>query len=309
MSNHPEIIAFCAEDNEVGMRLDKAVVQRLDGDFSRTEIQQWIKDGHIRVNNTPCKASHKLEATDCVEVEIIEAAPFDVEAEDLPINIIYDDEHIVVVDKAAGMVVHPGHGNETGTLVNGLLATYPEIRTVGDDETRAGIVHRLDKDVSGVMVVAKTDLAFRELVSQFQARDVKKHYIALVEHPPTSDKGIIEAPIGRDPRHRKRMAVVRDGKPAVTEFYVREYIDERVLLDVFPQTGRTHQIRVHLAFINCPIVGDDVYGYRKQRIKMKRIFLHAHQLTINHPLHNESRTFSSEMPTGLLDVLRKLDRA
>lgn len=307
MKREEQHLSFCVETQEIGERLDKVITQRLAGAYSRTEIQQLIKDEQVTVNSNQSKAAYKLEENDCVDIVLPEEHPFELVAqEDVQLNILYQDEHIAVVNKTAGMVVHPGHGNEDNTLLNGLVARFPEIETVGDHIERAGIVHRLDKDVSGVLVVALSQIAYDHLVLQFQQRDVKKHYVALVEQHPPNDKGIIDAPIGRDPHHRKRMAVLRDGKAAVTEFAVRDYYGERALLDVFPQTGRTHQIRVHLAFIQCPIVGDQIYGYRKQRIKMKRIFLHAHRLNFEHPMSGERMDFAVSLPKGLENILDKL---
>lgn len=310
MDEQPEQLVFTVDDESIGQRLDKAVTFYLDSEFSRTEVQQWIKDTRILVNQTPSKAAYKLEVGDEVTISLPDQAPFELTAEpDIPVHIIHEDDTFVVVNKPAGIVVHPGHGNEHGTLLNGLLARYPEIFSVGLDETRAGIVHRIDKDVSGVLVVARTQSTFDHLVMQFQQRTVEKHYLALVEQHPVNDKGVIDAPIGRDPKHRKRMAVHRDGKPSVTEFYTRDYFGDHALLDVFPHTGRTHQIRVHLSFINCPIVGDNVYGFRKQRIKMKRIFLHAHKLQFQHPDTGISVQFESDLPSGLQDILNKLSHS
>lgn len=306
MDNDHDLFDFCAEPDEVGERLDKVITERLDGSYSRTEIQQFIKDGLVLVNDVSSKPAYRLEDNDCVQLALPPQIVAEVLPEDIPLDIVYADDAIAVVNKPAGMVVHPAHGNETGTLVNALLHRYPQLAEVGDAIERAGIVHRLDKDVSGVMVVALTNDAHRHLVSQFQARTIEKHYIALVEKHPPNEKGRIDAPIGRDPRHRKQMAVLRDGKESVTEFFVRNFFGERALLDVFPHTGRTHQIRVHLAFINCPIVGDNIYGYRKQRIKMNRIFLHAFRIAFDHPLTDERVTHEANLPSSLQNILDKL---
>jgi 23S rRNA pseudouridine1911/1915/1917 synthase len=307
MNSEPEIIQLSTDENSLGERLDVTIRRLLGSIYSRTEIQQWIKDGLVTVNDSPSKAAYRLEDEDTVRIEIPAAEKLQVLPEpDVPFDVVYEDDDLIVVNKPAGVVVHPAVGNKNGTLVNGLLARYPEIATVGPEIARAGIVHRLDKDVSGVLLVARTQLAFDNLIAQFHDRTVQKHYIALVEQHPDNYKGVIEAPIGRDPRNRKRMAAHRDGRPAETEFYVRDFYGDRALLDVFPKTGRTHQIRVHLAFINCPIVGDKVYGYRKQRIGLKRIFLHAHQVEIEHPRTGEALTFDVEIPTALQDILNKL---
>lgn len=310
MSENQEMKQFVADANMNGVRLDKALTEYLEGDYSRNEVQQWIKDRRVNVNGAVAKASYKLEPEDRITIMIPLKEPFAVLPDkQVEFGILYEDDMVVVVEKPAGVVVHPGHGNENGTLVNGLLAKYPDIASVGPEIARAGIVHRLDKDVSGVMVIARTQPAFDHLVLQFQERSVEKHYLALVERHPDNDKGVIDAPVGRDLRHRKRMSVNREGKDAVTEFYVRDFYQDRALLDVFPHTGRTHQIRVHLAFIKCPIVGDTVYGFRKQRIKMKRIFLHAYQLSFTHPRTGNTLTVEAPLPESLQDVLNKLTKA
>ena len=221
---------------------------------------------------------------------------------------LYEDADIAVIDKPAGMTVHPGVGNEKGTLVSAMLARWPEIGEMNTNEKRAGIVHRLDKDTSGLMVIAKNDVARRRLMAQFQARTIQKSYLALLEKMPATQTGRIDAPIGRDPNQRKRMAVVRGGKPAISEYTVidRNLQDERALVRVTILTGRTHQIRVHMAFIGCPIVGDAVYGFRKQRLKLKRHFLHAAELCFDHPQSGERLCFKSPLPVGLQNILDKL---
>jgi 23S rRNA pseudouridine1911/1915/1917 synthase len=205
------------------------------------------------------------------------------------------------------MVVHPAFGHKSGTLVNAVLARWPEIVQFSPPD-RAGIVHRLDKETSGVILVAKTPEALEDLRAQFKGRAVEKRYIGLVEGLPQTPQGLIDAPIGRDPHQRKRMAVTRDGREAVTEYHVLETYAYHSLLEVFPKTGRTHQIRVHLAFIGCPVVGDNVYGPRKQRIKMKRHFLHAAAITFTLPGSEKALTVESPLPTSLQNILDKLPR-
>lgn len=301
-----DLYVFCIEEDEIGERLDKVIAGRLD-ELSRTHIQQLIKDGLVQVNDAPSKPAYRLEPEDCVSVEVPIEEETPVLPEDIALNIIYEDDAIAVIDKPAGMVVHPGNANETGTLVNAILARWPQVVAVGDDPERVGIVHRLDKDTSGLVIVALTDEAREDLISQFANRTVEKHYMALTERHPPNDKGRIEAPIARDPRQRKRMAVLRDGREAYTEFQVRDFYGDYALLDVYPKTGRTHQIRVHLAFLGCPIVGDTVYGFRKQRIKMKRVFLHAYRISFDHPVTGERISFESPLPVGLQDILNKLN--
>lgn len=300
-----DLFVFCIEEDEVGERLDKVIAGRID-ELSRTHIQQLIKDGLALVNDAASKSAYRMEPDDCVSVEIPFEEAVEVLPEDIALTIIYEDEVLAVIDKPAGMVVHPGNANESGTLVNAILARWPQVAAVGDDPERVGIVHRLDKDTSGLVIVALTDEAREDLMAQFASRTIDKHYMALTERHPPNDKGRIEAPIGRDPKQRKRMAVLRDGRDAFTEFHVRDFYGDYALLDVFPKTGRTHQIRVHLSFLGCPIVGDTVYGFRKQRIKLKRLFLHAYRISFDHPVTGERLTFESPLPVGLQDILNKL---
>lgn len=308
MTDQPDPLIFHVGPAEAGQRLDKAVTDRLAG-LSRNQIQQLIKDGAVRVNNQATKPAYRLEVDDHVHVQPPPPEPDPTPVpQDIPLDVIYADEDIAVINKPAGMVVHPAYGNMEDTLVNALLARWPDLPVPDDDPLRAGIVHRLDKNTSGVIVVARHQDSLQHLAAQFKARTISKHYLALTEKHPPNDRGRIEAPIGRDPNRRKRMAVIRDGKPAVTEFYVQDFFQEQALLDVQPITGRTHQIRVHLAFINCPIVGDRVYGYRKQRIKLKRVFLHAYQISLDHPRSDQRMTFEAPLPVGLQNILDKLPR-
>lgn len=299
-------LVFPADDAEIGERLDKVVSARIP-DYSRTQIQQWIKVEEILVNGKPSKASYKLEQGDQVLVKLPTPDPaYEIVPEAIPLDVLYEDEDIAVINKPAGMVVHPGHGNMESTLVHALMARYDDLPFLEDDPTRAGVVHRLDKDTSGVIVVARNDASRDALLSQFKERSVEKHYLALTEQHPPNDQGRIDAPIGRDPKQRKRMAVLRDGREAVTDFFVRTLYQDHALLDVHPITGRTHQIRVHLAFINCPIVGDRVYGYRKQRIKLNRLFLHAYRLSLTHPVTGKPLNVEAPLPPELEHVLTKL---
>lgn len=293
-----------------GQRLDKALVDLL-ADLSRAQIQDLIGEGHVLVNGQAVKAGNKLKGGEEIRVEIPEKFTKKIEAEAIPLNVLYEDADIVVLEKDAGMVVHPGVAQESGTLVHALLSRYPEIAKMADDpraEGRMGIVHRLDKDTSGVMVAARNLDALVNLMAQFKARTTEKIYLALLENQPQTPTGKIDAPIGRDPRQRKRMAVVRSGKPASTEYEVidTDFQEERALVKLQIHTGRTHQIRVHMAFIKCPIIGDKIYGYRKQRVGMKRNFLHASELSFEHPSTGERLHFKSELPKSLQAVMDKL---
>jgi 23S rRNA pseudouridine1911/1915/1917 synthase len=291
---------------EDGQRLDlfiTAAIPRL----SRSAVQRLIKAGDVLVNQRPSKPAYKLVAGDTITVTIPPPELQEVEPEDIPLDLLYEDADLAAVNKPAGMVTHPAFGNRSGTLVNAALARWPQMRDVGSDD-RLGVVHRLDKDASGVITLAKTADALADLQAQFKTRTVYKRYVALVEGVPASHEGIIEAPIGRDPRQRKRMAVLRDGRPAVTRYDLLEDFSAYALLSVEPGTGRTHQIRVHLAWLGHPVVGDDVYGRRKQPIKMKRIFLHAAELHVDSPSTGERLRFEAPLPVGLEDILAKLRR-
>lgn len=303
--NDLENIRFTVEKS--GERLDKLVSARMP-DLSRSQIQTMIKDGLILVDGEHVKAGIKLRGGESVVITLPEPESDTVQPESIQLDVVYEDDDIAVINKPAGLVVHPGTGVNSGTLVNGLLARYPEIAEMEDAEGRQGIVHRLDKDTSGLMVIARNDFALDDLMAQFQARTVDKVYLALVEKCPETMQGRIDAPIARDPKQRKRMAVVRDGKRAVTEFKVLDddFHGGQALVELNILTGRTHQIRVHMAFIGCPIIGDQIYGYRKQRVGMKRNFLHATKLAFDHPETGERMQFESALPVGLQNVMDKL---
>ncbi|MCB9452970.1 MAG: RluA family pseudouridine synthase [Anaerolineaceae bacterium] len=291
-----------------GERLDKIIVAQLGTRFSRAQMQHFIRDGLVTVDGQVEKSGLRLKGGEQVVITVpIPDELSGVQPEDIPLVVVYEDDDLAVIDKPAGMVVHPAVGDETGTLVSAILARWPQIGQMTIDFRRVGIVHRLDKGTSGLIVVAKNDLARRRLSEQFQERTVEKFYLALLERTPPTATGRIEAPIARDPNQRKRMAVARDGKPAITEYEVidRDFLDERALVRIRLYTGRTHQIRVHMAFIGCPIVGDMVYGFRKQRIKLKRQFLHAARLCFDQPTSGERLCFEAPLPPGLQNVLEK----
>ncbi|MCZ7539098.1 MAG: RluA family pseudouridine synthase [Anaerolineae bacterium] len=291
----------------VGERLDKYLAAQF-ADLSRAQLQVLIRAGQVTVNGATAKASLRLEGGERIWVQVpVEEAPAGPEPEAIPLVVLYEDEQIVVVDKPAGMVVHPAFGHQTGTLVNAVLSRWPQIADF-TEPGRAGIVHRLDKETSGVIAIAKTPQALESLRAQFKARTIGKSYLALVEGLPQTPEGVIDAPIGRDTRQRKRMAVVRDGREALTEFRVAQVFASFSLLEVWPKTGRTHQIRAHLAFIGHPVVGDTVYGRRKQPFTLKRHFLHAASLTFAHPVSGEPITVESPLPVALQNLLDKLPR-
>jgi 23S rRNA pseudouridine1911/1915/1917 synthase len=235
---------------------------------------------------------------------VLPTQPSDLIPENIPLNVLFENTDLVVVDKPAGMVVHPAAGHHQGTLANAVLAHDPELEGIGGEQ-RPGIVHRLDKDTSGLILVAKNDLTLHWLQDQFRLREVRKVYLALSDgHPPTPT-GRIETPIGRDPTSRKRMAVVSEGKgrSAVSEYLVLDQFPEHTLFEVHPETGRTHQIRLHLAFIGCPVVADTIYGKHNPTLPLKRHFLHAARLTIRLPGETQPRTFESPLPPDLQSVL------
>jgi len=307
------VIEFVVET--AGERLDRLVQDGLSPqvEYSRTQVQALIKDGHVTVDGQAVKAGVKLRGGERIRITL--PPPPEEETvimpEEMALNVLYEDEDIAVIDKPAGLVVHPGVGNPQHTLVNALLARYPRMIDMQDDpdaEGRMGIVHRLDKDTSGLMVVAMHSGALRPLMAQFQARSVDKFYLALLERTPGTATGVVDAPIARDPKQRKRMAVVREGRPAVTEFEVidDQFRDGQALVRLKLLTGRTHQIRVHMAFIGCPVVGDQVYGFRKQRLRLKRHFLHAAELAFDHPTRGERLRFTADLPLGLRNILEKL---
>lgn len=292
-----------------GERLDRVIMARIGDRLSRSQLQSLISEGLVTVNDKSVKAGVKLKGGEQIVLTIPHREETEsVQPEQIALTIIYEDDDLAVIDKPAGMTVHPGVNNETGTLVSAILARWPQIVQMNVEEKRAGIVHRLDKDTSGLIVIAKNDTARRRLAEQFQGRTVEKRYLALLERRPQTVTGRIEAPIARDPNQRKRMAVVRGGRPAITEFRVLDdqFREEQALVEVQIFTGRTHQIRVHMAFIGCPVVGDTVYGFRKQRLKLKRHFLHAAHLSFDHPRTGERLTFESPLPPGLQNVLDKL---
>lgn len=295
--------------DQPGERLDKIIVAHVGDKLSRAQIQSLIDEGLVTVDEKQVKAGIKLKGGERIHITLpVKTEAESVVAEAIPLTVIYEDDDLAVIDKPAGMTVHPGMGNETGTLVSAIMARWPQIVEMNIEEKRAGIVHRLDKDTSGLIVVAKNDVARRKLMAQFAARTVHKEYTALLERRPQTTRGRIEAPIARDPQNRKRMAVVRDGRPAVTEYTVvdDEFIGKQALVKLTIFTGRTHQIRVHMAFIGCPIVGDMLYGFRKQRLGLKRHFLHADELAFDQPTTGERLQFSLPLPVGLQNVMEKL---
>jgi 23S rRNA pseudouridine1911/1915/1917 synthase len=301
--------------SEGGQRLDKYIAQVVP-DLSRSRAQKLIEEGLITVNGEITKPSYRVEIGDLVVVSIPPPEPAEVRAETIPLDIVYEDQDIIVVNKPAGMVVHPAYGHRTGTLVNAVLAHCPDLAGAEGD-LRPGVVHRLDKETSGLLIVAKSDSARRHLQRQFKRREVKKVYVALLEGWLEPKRGVIEAPIGRDKKQRKRMAVVKGGREARTEYRVVEYFGRvtgkvprtYTLVEAEPKTGRTHQVRVHFASIGHPLAGDPVYGFRKQHLSgLHRQFLHARTLGFHLPGSNQYIELTAEVPDDLRVVLEELRR-
>ena len=283
-----------------GIRLDKYLAQALP-QFSRSYIKKLINQSYILVNGRSAKASQKLKQTNKITATF-PLLPTHPPPEPIPLAMIYEDEEIMVIDKPAGLTTHPAPGHPNHTLINAVLSHCPSMARSPVD--RPGIVHRLDKDTSGLIVIAKNDFSRRYLVEQFKNRTVKKEYLALVQGRVSPKQGIIEAPIGRDPQHRKRMTIVEKGKEAKTEYKVREYLGNYTLLEVIPLTGRTHQIRVHLSAINYPVVGDPLYGVKVTFLN--RQFIHAYRLGFCLPSTNQYQEFISPLPPDLEQALRFL---
>lgn len=306
LSDH--ILSFRLEGTSP-TRLDKFLVGKLP-EFSRTRLQTLVENGAILVDGEKAhKSGQIVRQGELVQVHIPPAESTDLIPEAIPLDIIFENADLIVVNKPAGMVVHPGAGHPRGTLVHAALAHAPEIEGIGG-EKRPGVVHRLDRDTSGLILLAKNDRAHRYLQDQFRLRMTTKTYIALVDGRPPTPSGRIEAPVGRDLANRKLMAVtsVKVGRDAVSEYRTLETFRRHTLLEIHPLTGRTHQIRVHLQFIGCPVAGDTVYGHQHPTVELNRQFLHAARLTILLPGEKQPRTFEAPLPQELEKVLEDLKR-
>jgi 23S rRNA pseudouridine1911/1915/1917 synthase len=294
-------------DLDVPERLDKFLVRYLP-EYSRSRLQGLIDDGAVQVDGAPAKKpGQMIEAGQRVVLRVPPVVPARLLAEAIPLDIIFENDDLVVVNKPAGMVVHPAAGHADGTLVNAVLGHAPDIEGIGG-EARPGLVHRLDKQTSGLILLAKNERAHRWLQDQFRERKVEKTYLALVDGRPPTPSGRVEAPIGRDTNQRRQMVVQRAGKgrEAVSEYKTLEAFDEHTLLEFKPLTGRTHQVRLHCAFLGCPIVGDEIYGRKKPTIRISRHFLHALRLKIRLPNEDQPTVFEAPLPEDLEDVLSSL---
>ena len=287
-------------------RIDKYLAEAFNGK-SRSYIQGLIEKENIKVNGKSIKSNYKVKENDEILIVMPEALELEVEAEDIPLDILYEDNDVIVINKPQGMVVHPAPGNYTRTLVNALLYHCKDLSTI-NGVIRPGIVHRIDKDTTGVLVVAKNDESHNFLSKQLQTHSMKREYIALVEGRLKEDKGTINKPIGRNKKDRLKMGIVDDGKRAVTHYEVLERYKNTTLIKCVLETGRTHQIRVHMASIGHPLVGDEVYGFKKQRFKLKGQVLHAKTLGFIHPKTKEYMEFTTNLPeyyNNLIEKLRK----
>lgn len=296
-------------DQKTPERLDKFLVAQLQ-EFSRSRIQGLIADGFVDVDGRAArKAGQPLESGSTVTVRIPPPAPTALTPENIPLDILFENDDLLVINKPAGMVVHPAAGHSSGTLVNAVLGYDPDLEGIGGEE-RPGVVHRLDKETSGLILLAKNERAHRWLQDQFRLRKVDKTYLALVDGKPPTPTGRVETHIGRDPKDRKRMAVVsgKKGREAISEYKTLEEFDKHTLLEFHPLTGRTHQIRLHCAFLKCPIVGDEVYGRKSPTIEIGRHFLHAYRLSIVLLNEKDPRQFEAPLPEELDKVLENLRR-
>lgn len=298
---------FIVKDDEVGKRIDSYLSNK-DNEISRVAVQRLIKNDKILVNGKSTKASYKVQKNDSIKVEEEKPKEISLKPQDIPVEIIYEDKDIIVVNKPKGMVVHPANGNPDGTLVNSLMSICKDSLSGIGGEIRPGIVHRLDKDTSGVIVVAKNDKAHINLSEQIKNHEMEKTYIALVKGVVKANEATIDMPIGRSTKDRKKMAVTKTGKNAITHFKVIKRFHNYTLLEVKIETGRTHQIRVHLSQIGYPIVGDTTYSNGKNEWEIKGQCLHAKSLKFKHPITGKEMFLEAKMPKYFEEVINELDK-
>ena len=296
---------YIVSQEEKGKRLD-TYIPSVDTDITRTSAQRLIEDGNILVNGKNAKVSYKIQENDKISVEIPEPKQIELKAQNIPIEIIYEDSDIIVVNKPKGLVVHPANGNPDGTLVNAIMAICKDSLSGIGGEIRPGIVHRIDKDTSGLLIVAKNDNAHVKMSEQIKNHEVKKTYIALVRGVFKENEATIDMPIGRSTSDRKKMAVNKNGKNAITHIKVLKRFDKYTLLKVNIETGRTHQIRVHLSHIGYPIVGDYTYSNGKNEFDVIGQCLHAQKLEFKHPITQKDMCLEAELPQYFKDILDKL---
>ena len=298
-------LIFTADLKDEGKRLDGFLVEKALAP-SRTYIQNLIKEGHVTINGKAVKPSYKILSTDLIEVVLPQVKELVLKAEPIPLDVIYEDKDIIVINKSRGMVVHPAAGNYSGTLVNALLCHCETLSDI-NDKLRPGIVHRLDKDTSGVIVAAKTNTAYISLTEQIKKRSMTRRYIALIHGRLKTEKCTINAPIGRHPVNRKKMAVVKEGgREGITHFEVLEIFRGYSLIRATLETGRTHQIRVHLLHIGHPVAGDPTYGGKSRELGLAGQALHAELLRFHHPRSGEALEFCAPMPRDMVEAIRKV---
>ena len=294
------------EEDEIGKRIDVYIAE-YNEELSRSRVQKLIENGLVTVNGKAVKSNYKLRKGDILEVEIPDPEPLEIEAEDIPLDIIYEDKDVVIVNKPQGMVVHPAPGHYSGTLVNALMYHCKDDLSGINGQMRPGIVHRIDKDTSGVLMIAKSDAAHNSLAQQLAVHSITRKYYAVVCGNIKEDSGTVDKPIGRSPKDRKKMAVVQGGRRAVTHYRVLERFGGKyTLIEAQLETGRTHQIRVHMASLGHPLLGDTVYGSEKQPFKLQGQVLHAKVLGFNHPSDGRYVEFESPLPEYFEKLLTKL---
>ena len=300
------MLEYIVSKQEAGNRLDIYITQK-DKEITRTSAQRLIEEENILVNDKKQKASYKVQENDKITIQIPEAKQIELKPQDIPIDVIYEDCDIIVVNKPKGMVVHPANGNPDGTLVNAILSKCKDSLSGIGGEIRPGIVHRLDKDTSGLLIVAKNDKAHIGLSEQLKNKEIKKTYIALVRGNIQENEATIQMPIGRSTKDRKKMAVTKKGKEAITHFKVLKRYGKYTLVEVKIETGRTHQIRVHMAEIGHPVVGDMVYSNGKNEFGVEGQMLHAKQLIFQHPITQEKITLTAPLPEYFEKILGQLE--
>lgn len=296
---------YCINEENVNIRLDK-VISILNPDLSRTAIQRLLEKDKIIVNGKKQRASYRVNLNDIIEMEDEQAQDINLKAQDIPLQIIYEDNDIIVINKPKGIVVHPANGNPDGTIVNAIMNICKDSLSGIGGEIRPGIVHRLDKDTSGLLIIAKNDKAHVNMSEQIKDRKVKKTYVALVRGIVKENEATINMPIGRSTKDRKKMAVTKNGKEAITHFKVIQRYDKYTLLEIKIDTGRTHQIRVHLAEIGYPVIGDSTYSNGKNEFGIEGQLLHAKKLDFIHPITKEEMHLMAEEPEEFKEVLNNL---
>ncbi|MEL7597475.1 MAG: RluA family pseudouridine synthase [Clostridiaceae bacterium] len=299
-----ELKEFIIDENSVNCRLDVYLSQEFE-DKSRSYIQKLVDEGNITVNGKNKKSNYKLKIDDKITINLPELEELVIQPENIELDILYEDSDLIVINKHQGMVVHPAPGNYTGTLVNALVYHCKDLSGI-NGVARPGIVHRIDKDTSGILVIAKNDNAHKKLAEQLKEHSMKREYVALVEGIIKEESGMVDKPLGRHPKERIKMAIVSGGKRAVTHYEVVERFEKNTLVKCILETGRTHQIRVHMSYIGHPLVGDPVYGYKKQKFSLNGQMLHAKKLGFIHPTTEKYMEFESEIPDYFIDVLKKL---